>query len=81
MIWFETKYATKLLLAGKSKKDVRDPQKCNGVNEIQETYIPPGRRRQIIDDLGSWFRIDLNMYKNGIPKNHRPVRDSTKYYA
>ena len=79
LIWNKT--GDKITLAGKSKKDVTDPQKYNGVNETQETYIPPGRRHQIIDDLGSWFRIDLNMYKNGIPKNHRPVRYSTKYYA
>ena len=42
------KIAHKITSLGKSKKK---KEKGNETNEVEETYIPPEKRQQIIDDL------------------------------
>ena len=52
------KIADKISSLGKTKSKKKD--------ERQETYLPPEKRQQIIDDL---IKIVLISYKNGIPKD------------
>ena len=43
------KIADKITLVGKSNKQKKD--KMNEMNETEEIYIPPEKRKQIINDL------------------------------
>ena len=57
------KIADKITSLGQTKsKEKKD--------ERQEIYIPPEKRKQIINDL----KLFLTPYKNGIPKNNKLVR-------
>ena len=53
----------KITSLGKTKSKEKE-------KEEQETYIPPEKRQQIIDDL----RLFKASYKNAIPKNHKLVK-------
>ena len=55
--------ADKVTSAGKSKKKEKEDE----TNEIQEIYIPPEKRQQIVDAL----RLLQIQYKNEIPKNYK----------
>ena len=57
------KIADKITSTGKPKEKT---------NRAEEIYIPPEKRKRIIDDLKLfWAKIKCNspLYKNGIPKN------------
>ena len=63
-IW--NKIADKITSLGKTKNKEKE-------DERKEIYIPPEKRRQIIDDLRLfWYHI-----KNGIPKNYKLIRYNT----
>ena len=57
------KIADEITSLGKAKSKEKE-------NERQEIYIPAEKSQQIIDDL----RLFQRLYKNGIPKNYKPVR-------
>ena len=58
--------ADKITSLGKTKNKEKE-------DERKEIYIPPEKRRQIIDDLRLfWYHI-----KNGIPKNYKLIRYNT----
>ena len=61
-----SKIADKITSAGKSKN--KGKEENNEANGVQEIYIPPEKRQQIID---AFF---CHMYKNGISKNYKPAR-------
>ena len=46
------------------------PKEKEKTNKVEEIYIPPEKRQQIIDDL-NLFRVQnvTPLYKNGISKN------------
>ena len=46
------------------------PKEKEKTKEIEETYIPPEKRQQIIDDLRLFWAQNVEpFYKNGISKN------------
>ena len=61
------KIVEKITSLGKAKSKKKE-------EERQETYIPPGKRQQIIDDL----KLFQTSYKNGIPKNYKLIRYNTQ---
>ena len=57
------KIADKIISIGKPKEKEKP-------KEIEEIYIPPEKRQQIIDDLRLfWAQNVTPLYKNGISKN------------
>ena len=57
------KMADKIISIGKPKKKEK-------TKEIEETYISPEKRQQIIDDFRLfWVQNVTSLYKNGISKN------------
>ena len=65
---FGNKIADKITSVGKSKNKRKG--KKDKANEIEEIYILPEKRQQIIDDL----RLFLTPYKNGISKDYKLIR-------
>ena len=60
------KIADKITSIGKPK----EKEKIKETKEIEEIYIPPEKRHQIIDDLRLfWMQNVILLYKNGISKN------------
>ena len=59
------KIADKITSIGKPKKK-KEKDEINEMEETQEIYIPPEKRKQIINDL----RLFYISYKNGISKNY-----------
>ena len=59
------KIADKITSLGKTKSNKKEKEE-----ERQEIYIPPEKRQQVIDDQ----RLFQTPSKNGIPKNHKPIR-------
>ena len=59
------KIADKITSVGKTKNKVKG-------EERQEIYIPPEKRKQIIDDV----RLFQTTYKNGTPKNYKLFRNN-----
>ena len=58
------KIADKITSVGKSKK-------YHKTKKVEEIYILPGRRQQIIDDLKLfWAENAMLLYENVIPKNY-----------
>ena len=64
------KIADKIASLGKIKNKEKE-------EERQETYIPPQKRQEIIDDL----RLFQKSYKNGIPKNYKLIRYNIQWNA
>ena len=61
------KIADKITSLGKTKNKEKE-------EERQETYIPPGKRKEIIDEM----RLFQASYKNEIPKNYKLIRYKTQ---
>ena len=61
------KKTDKVTSAGKSKNIGKEED--NEVNKMQEIYILPEKRQQIID----YLRFFQALCKNGIPKNYKPM--------
>ena len=59
------KIAGKITSAGK----IKSKEKQDETNEIQEIFVRPEKRQQIIDDL----RLFQTPYENGIPKDYKPT--------
>ena len=53
--------ADKITPAGKAKN--KGKEEDNGTNKTQEIYIPPEKRKQIIDDL-RWNLMDIDDFTN-----------------
>ena len=57
------KIADKITSIGKPKEKEK-------TNKVEEIYIPPEKRQQIIDDLRLfWAKILFLLYENGVSKN------------
>ena len=66
------KIADKITSIGKPKE--KEKQKTK---EIEEIYIPPEKRQQIIDDLRLFWAQNMTpLYKSGISKNYEFSRHS-----
>ena len=61
----ENKIADKITSVGKLKNKQKEKEKKDETNEVEEIYIPPKKRQQIIDDL----RLFYAWYKNAILKD------------
>ena len=59
-------------LIGNKKTDkitsIDKPKEKEKTKEVEEIYIPPEKRQQIIDDCFE-HKFSFPLYKNGIPKN------------
>ena len=49
--WIGSKITDKITSAGKSKNEQKEKEKKVDTNDLEEIYIPPEKRQQIIDDL------------------------------
>ena len=59
------KIADKITSIGKPKEKEK-------TKKIEEIYIPPEKRQQIIDDIRLFWAENVSLlYKNGISKNYR----------
>ena len=59
----ENKIADKITSIGKPKEKEK-------TNKVEEIYIPPGKRQQIINDLRFFWVLNVApLHKNGISKN------------
>ena len=61
------KIADKITSLGETKSKEKEKE-----DERQKIYIPPQKRQDIIDDL----MIFLTPYNNGVPENHKRIRQN-----
>ena len=61
------KIADKITSLGETKSKEKEKE-----DERQKIYIPPKKRQDIIDDL----MIFLTPYNNGVPENHKRIRQN-----
>ena len=57
-------------IAGKITS-IGKPKEKEKTKEIEEIYIPPEKRQQIIDDLKLFWIIIILLYKNGISEDYK----------